>query len=140
MAIAETHVHTHRVRFRECDPMGVAYHTHCIDWFEEARTEALRSLGASYLELQERGMDMPVVNLAVSYKRPVRYDDLVDIHVTWTLNRTETRIRFDYEVVRQEHAGVCIAAHVVLCFMDRDRGRPVPAPQQLVELVSRSGS
>jgi len=120
--------------------MGVAYHTHCIDWFEEARTEALRRLGASYLELQESGMDMPVVHLEVSYRRAIRYDDLVDIHVTWSLNRTATRIRFNYEVHRQGHDGVCISAHVVLCFMDRKRGRPVSAPLHLVDLVSGSGS
>ncbi len=116
--------------------MGVVYHTHCIDWFEEARTEALRSMGASYLELHESGMDMPVVDLAVSYRRAIRYDDLVDIHVTWSLNRTATRIRFDYEVLRQGQEGVCITAHVVLCFMDRSRGRPVSAPPELVALVS----
>jgi len=132
-ARTQVHVHSHRVRFRECDPMGVVYHTHCIDWFEEARTEALRSMGASYLEL---GMDMPVVDLAVSYRRAIRYDELVDIRVTWSLNRTSTRIRFDYEVVRQGHDGVCITAHVVLCFMDRDRGRPVSAPPRLVALIA----
>lgn len=132
--------HLRRVRFRECDPMGVAYHTHCIDWFEEARTEALRSLGASYRELQESGIDMPVVDLAVSYRRPIRYDDLARIRVTWSLNRTHTRVRFDYEVMRQGHEGICITGHVMLCFLDRSRGRPVAAPPQLVELVSGAAS
>ena len=26
-----THHYRHRVRYRECDPMGVAYHTHVLD-------------------------------------------------------------------------------------------------------------
>ena len=50
------HTYRHRVRYRECDPMGVVYHTHYLDYFEEARTEALRSFGLAYRELEESGL------------------------------------------------------------------------------------
>ena len=39
------YTYRHRVRYRECDPMGVVYHTHYLDYFEAARTEALRAMG-----------------------------------------------------------------------------------------------
>lgn len=130
------HTYTHRVRFRECDPMGVVYHAHCIDWFEAARTEGLRNLGRTYREMQDGGTSMPVLDLGASYLRPLYYDDLVEVDVMWTLNDSRTRIRFDYRVRRSGDATICIGGHVTLCFVDAGRGRPVRAPQELVDLVS----
>ncbi|MBO6574914.1 MAG: acyl-CoA thioesterase [Rhodothermales bacterium] len=115
-----------RVRYRECDPMGVVYHTHYLDWFEEARTEALRELGLPYVELEESGIIMPVVDLGVRYHRPVRYDDLVQIVTRMDDAPPRTRVRFDYEV--RSGDTVCVTAHVTLCFVDVERSRPVTAP------------
>ena len=55
------YVYRHRVRYRECDPMGVVYHTHYADYFEAARTEALREIGLAYKTLEEAGVQMPVI-------------------------------------------------------------------------------
>lgn len=132
------HTYTHRVRFRECDPMGVVYHAHYIDWFEAARTEALRSTGFSYRELAESGIDMPVLDLAVSYRRSLLYDDLVDIDVMWTLNEAGTRVRFDYAVRHHGQDAVLVSGHVALCFVDRSRKRPVRAPKVIADLVPSS--
>ena len=130
------HTYSHRVRFRECDPMGVVYHAHYIDWFEAARTEALRSTGSSYRELMEGGIDMPVLDLGVTYRRSVLYDDLVDIDVMWSLNNSRTRVRFDYAVRRHGEEGVMVTGHVTLCFVDRSRRRPVRAPRALTDLLA----
>ena len=42
-----------RVRYAECDPMGVVHHTVYPVWFEMGRTELLRETGASYREFEE---------------------------------------------------------------------------------------
>jgi acyl-CoA thioester hydrolase len=131
------HVHPHRVRYREVDPMGLVYHVHCLDWFEAARTEALRSSGISYREIEESGVSMPVVDLAVRYHRPVRYDDRIEIGVTWTGEAPVARIRFDYEVRREDEPDVLVSGHVTLCFVDRASGRPVRAPGMLRDALER---
>ena len=59
--VPTAHRHTHRVRYRECDPMGVVYHAHYLDYFEAARTEALRAWGLPYKALEDAGVQMPVV-------------------------------------------------------------------------------
>lgn len=130
------HTYSHRVRFRECDPMGVVYHAHYIDWFEAARTEALRSTGSSYLELMESGIDMPVLDLGIAYRKSVLYDDLVDIDVMWSLNDSQTRVRFDYAVRRHGEEDIMVTGHVTLCFVDRNRSRPVRAPRVLTDLLA----
>ena len=67
----------HRVRYRECDPMGVVYHGHYLDYLEYARTEALRNAGLPYRQLEESGIIMPVVDISIRYLSPARYDEHV---------------------------------------------------------------
>lgn len=126
-------IYTHRVRYREVDPMGVVYHAHYVDYFEHARTEMLRDRGLAYKELEEAGIMMPVVDLAVQYKRPAYYDDLLDIHV-FVNEPPSSRIKIDYAVRRSGEEDILVTGHVTLCFVDRERRRPVPAPERVSAL------
>lgn len=125
-----TYRYEHRVRYRECDPMGVVYHTHYLDYFEAARTEALRNLGIAYRDVEDSGIIMPVVNLDVQYKRPACYDDLLDI-VTRFETMPSVRVPITYAVHRNDApSDVLATGQVTLCFMDAERRRPTrpPAP------------
>lgn len=126
----------HRVRYRECDPMGVVYHAHYIDYFEAARTEALRYMGIVYKELEEQGIQMPTVDLAVRYRKPARYDDLLEIRVLLK-EKPSMRIRIDYEVRRTGEPDILTTGHVTLCFMDVARQRPVLAPEAFADVYDR---
>ena len=130
------HVHRHRVRYRECDPMGVVYHTHVLDWFEAARTEALREAGLPYRELEDRGIIMPVVEATVRYHASVLYDDLVEVEAVFQAPRV--RVPIDYAVRRVDEDDVLISGRVTLCFVDPKRGRPVAAPDAVRALFASS--
>lgn len=128
-----TYNYQHRVRYRECDPMGVVYHAHYIDYFEAARTEALRDMGIVYKKLEDDGVQMPTIDLAVKYKQPARYDDLLEIKVILK-DKPGVRIRVDYEVRRVNEETLLTTGHVTLCFMDIERKRPVLAPAVFAEM------
>ena len=119
-------LYRHRVRYRECDPMGVVYHAHVLDWFEAARTEALRDAGLPYRQLEASGVIMPVVELAVRYHGSVLYDDVVEVEATFA--SVGVRVPIDYAVRRVGEDAVLISGRVTLCFVDRERGRPVGPP------------
>jgi len=131
------HVYTHRVRYREVDPMGLVYHTHYLDYFEAARTEFLREMGLAYKTLEDAGVIMPVVDLAVQYKRPAHYDDLLEI-LARVRQLPETRIRIDYEVRRTGEDLMLVTGHVSLCFVDAQRRRPIRAPADFRRLFAES--
>ena len=116
----------HRVRYRECDPMGVVYHAHVLDWFEAARTEALRDAGLAYRQLEATGVVMPVVELAVRYHGSVLYDDEVEVEARFV--SVGVRVPVDYAVRRVGQDAVLVSGRVTLCFVDRERGRPVGPP------------
>ncbi len=123
----------HRVRYRECDPMGVVYHTHFVDYFEAARTEALREMGLAYKALEDRGVMMPVVDLGLQFKRPAHYDDELVIRAMFSEAPTSS-ITITYEVRRAGEAKVLVTGHVTLCFVDAERRRPVRAPDDVQAL------
>ena len=121
------YVHRQRVRYRECDPMGVVYHGHYVDYLEYARTEALRAAGLPYKAIEAAGIIMPVTEVHLRYHRSALYDDLLEITVRFP-EPPAVRVRAEYEVRRSGEPALLTSGHVILCFVDRERGRPVPAP------------
>ena len=74
---------THRVRVRFCetDAMGVVHHASYLAYLEETRVEYLRALGRPYDRLRADGVEFPVVEAALQYRRPLRFDDAADVAV-----------------------------------------------------------
>lgn len=69
-----------RVRYSDCDPMGIVYHGNYALFFETGRTEAFRDTGFSYKKMEnEEGVSMAVVEMKTRFLRPARYDDLLTI-------------------------------------------------------------
>ena len=116
--------------------MGVVYHAHVVDWFEAARTEALREAGLPYRQLEESGIIMPVVELQVAYHASVLYDDLVEVEAAFP--SLGVRLPVDYAVRRAGEDAVRISGRVTLCFLDAERRRPVPPPALVREAFAEA--
>lgn len=147
------YVHRRRVRYRECDPMGRVYHTRYLDYFEEARTEALRSFGLAYRTLEEEGILMPVTAAEMQFLGGAEYDDLLAVCASFP-ERLRSRVEIGYEVRRagddagsqSEGAGtgdgasrgaLLVTGRVELCFLDRARERPVRPPDTIRQVFTR---
>jgi acyl-CoA thioester hydrolase len=103
-AVMVSHTLVFRVRYAECDPMGVAHHTAYPIWFEMGRTELLREsqpgrAELTYRDLEAQGIYLAVVSLAVRYRRPARYDDLLTLKTTLTA-AAHVKIEHEYELFR----------------------------------------
>lgn len=71
--------HRLRTRFSETDAMGVIHHAAYLLYLEDARVEFLRSIGHPYDEVRADGSDLAVLESFVRYRRPLRFDEVVDI-------------------------------------------------------------
>ena len=69
---------TIRVRYAETDRMGLLHHANYLVYFEQGRTELLRSRGFSYKDLEDQGYLLVLTRLQVRYRSPARYDDLLN--------------------------------------------------------------
>jgi acyl-CoA thioester hydrolase len=113
-----------RVRYTECDPMGVAHHAAYPVWFEVGRTELYRASGMSYRDLEARGLSLAVTALDVRYKAPARYDDLLRLETT-VARCTKVKLQHTYRLFRD---GLLLAtgSTTLACLDARHRPRRLP--------------
>jgi acyl-CoA thioester hydrolase len=116
-----------RVRYAETDRMGLLHHANYLVYFEQARTELLRTCGVTYKDLEDQGYLLVLTKVEVRYKRPARYDDVLTIK-TFVEKTTAVRIDHRYEVLRD---GELLAeGSSTLACVDRT-GRPQALPDFL---------
>ena len=72
----------HRVRIyhKDTDVLGIVHHSNYLVFFEQARSEVLRSLGIELpLLLESQGIQFAVAALEIKYSKPARLDDMLVI-------------------------------------------------------------
>jgi acyl-CoA thioester hydrolase len=106
-----------RVRYSETDAMGVLHHANYLPYFEMGRTELLRASGGNYREMEERGRFLVVTKIAVQYRAPARYDDL--LRLTTRLARASfAKLEHTYELRRDGQ--LLTTGETTLACVDRD--------------------
>jgi acyl-CoA thioester hydrolase len=90
---------TIRVRYAETDRMGLLHHANYLVYFEQGRTELLRSQGLSYRDMEDQGFLLVLTKVQVRYRSPARYDDLLTLQTT-VLRTTLVKIEHRYELSR----------------------------------------
>lgn len=128
--------HRIRVRFAETDAMGVVHHSRYLPYMEESRVEYLRHLGHPYAEIRSEGRDLTVLECFVRYRRPVRFDEIIEVHLRLA-SSTRTRFQMSYLITV---AGDIRATGVTVHGCVTADGRPTRLPLWLVELGSLSDS
>jgi len=106
-----------RVRYAETDRMGLLHHANYLVYFEQGRTELLRSCGLTYKELEDQGFLLVLSKVDVRYRSPARYDDLLTLK-TRVIRTTAVRIDHAYEVLRQ--STLLAEGSSTLACVDRD--------------------
>ena len=115
-----------RVRYVECDPMGVAHHSTYPIWFEMGRTEMLRDQGGRYRDLETAGVFLVVADLTIRFRAPARYDDELVLR-THLIEGGRARIKHGYELL-DSGSGLLARAVTTLACVDRDgQLQPIPS-------------
>ena len=122
-----------RVRYAETDQMGYVYYGNYATYFEVARVEAMRAVGFSYREMEEKGIMMPVLELKNQFKNPSRYDEELTIHISIPEMPT-LRIKFLYEVIGEDGRQICLG-ETTLVWVQKNSRRPIRMPHELVVLL-----
>jgi acyl-CoA thioester hydrolase len=120
-----------RVRYAETDQMGFAYYGNYAKYYEVGRADAMRSIGMTYRQMEDRGVFMPIVIMTSAYIRPAHYDDLLTVK-TIVKNMPASRMHFFYEVYNEEGT-LLNKGETVLAFIRKETGRPCAAPDWFLE-------
>ncbi len=121
-----------RIHYALTDQMGVVYHGHYAQFYEIGRTEALRSLGITYKEVEATGVIMPVTEIHSKFVRPALYDDLVTVVTTVKEMPLHHKIIFHSEIYNEKDELLNVG-DVTLYFMDAKTMKRAEMPQQIKE-------
>ena len=126
--------HKIRVRYGETDKMGFVYYGNYALYLEEARTELIRKAGVSYKEMEEKGIELPVVNLNITYRKPALYDD--ELLLKTTINTpVGKKISFNTTIYNLENQ-LLIEAVVTLVFIDSVNKKVISCPEFLEQKLA----
>ncbi|MBQ5533391.1 MAG: acyl-CoA thioesterase [Bacteroidales bacterium] len=121
----------HKVKYYECDPMGVVHHSNYVRFMEEARVEMMDRLGFGYERMEAEGVISPVLSLTCKFLRPAHFQEVVEISVRLS-SSTAMKVSFAYEM--RVEGNVVMTAESTHCFLEN--GRPVSLEKRFPEFFA----
>jgi acyl-CoA thioester hydrolase len=109
-----------RVLPQHTDHAGVMWHGAYLAWLEEARVEALQSAGLAYVELSERGLELPVVQLSINYRQALLHGEQVRVE-SRVLPRRGLKLPWQSRFIKGD-GSVAADASVELVLLDLSAG------------------
>jgi acyl-CoA thioester hydrolase len=123
-----------RVYYEDTDLGGVVYYANYLKFLERARSEWLRHLGISQVELLERdGVLFAITAVNIRYIKPARFED--ELVVTVELERMRrASMSFRQAIRRGDEAGELLCtAEVTAASLRAGDMRPAPFPPHLFQ-------
>ncbi len=106
-----------KVRDYECDIQGVVNNANYQHYLEHARHEFLESLGGSFSQLHEQGVDFMVSKITLEYKRPLRGGDKFKVCIN--MERHGAKLVFLQDVYNMADGSLSVKGAVdVVCLKD----------------------
>ena len=123
-----------RIYWEDTDAGGVVYYANYLKFMERARTEWLRSIGIEQSELaRTHGLVFAVVHVEANYRRPARYDDLLQV-TCGVKEHTRSSVTFGQEVFRDTVGGeLLLSGTIRVACLDVATFRPRPIPEFLLK-------
>ncbi len=120
-----------RVRYAETDMMGFVWNGVYNTYFEIGRTEVMRYLGLTYRDLEDKGIQLPLIEAHARYFQPGKYDDLLEVE---TNIRYEggVRLKFEYNILRDNTT--ITSGYTLHTFMNAETKKPVKPPKEFLDV------
>ena len=69
------------------DHAGVVWHGTYLNWLEESRIDSIGKAGIKYIELLNRGFEMPVYKIEIKYLMPIMIGDEIIVKSSFITNQ-----------------------------------------------------
>ena len=125
--------HRVRVYWEDTDAGGVVFYANYLKFFERARTEWLRKLGFGQQALRETtGAIFIVAETRVSYRRPARLDDELEVSVEL---RETGRASMHIAQAAWRGSELLAEGDIRIGCVDAGSFRPTRIPTQILETI-----
>lgn len=127
----------HRVKifYKDVDQMGVVYYSRYFEYFEEARTELLASIGLGVTDVEKKGIMLPVISSHCDYLKGARFEQNIIIRASIS-KEPRSKLQIDYSVFIENEKEPIATGYTDHAFVN-DRGVAVRAPKMILERLNQ---
>ena len=127
----------HRVKifYKDVDQMGVVYYSRYFEYFEEARTELLASIGLGVTDVEKKGIMLPVISSHCDYLKGARFEQNIIIMASIS-TEPRSKLQIDYSVFIENEKEPIATGYTNHAFVN-DRGVAVRAPKMILEHLNQ---
>lgn len=126
------------IRFNEADPMGIVWHGHYIQYFEDGREAFGREHGIGYSGVHENGYTIPLVNISCEYKRSLRYGEKAVVETIYH-DCSAAKIEFEYKIFRSSDGQLAATGKSTQVFLDTKGELQLVIPEFITEWKKKKG-
>ncbi|MEK7264400.1 MAG: thioesterase family protein [Bacteroidota bacterium] len=134
MFFSETKI---RVRYADTDQMQMVYYGKYFEYFEQGRSDLLRSIDMPYSLIEKKGIFLPAIEAYANYIYPARFDDLLVVK-TILLELPSSTIRIEYEIKNSERELILVTGYTQHCFINASNGKPTRAPNDFIKKIEHA--
>ena len=121
-----------KIYYYDTDSGGVVYHANYLNFYEEARTDALEKTGLSVKQMMDDGLYMVISHQEIFYKYPAFYGDTLETEAK-IVEMTPVRMIHEYNITNQDGRLINQGTTTLVC-VDK-KGVPTPWPKYMAEKV-----
>jgi acyl-CoA thioester hydrolase len=124
-----------RVRYVETDAQARVFFGNYMTYFDVAIIEYMRSVGYSYKEMIDQGMDIFYVEANCQYKGAARFDDLLHVHARVS-RFGKTSFTFEFSIYKQPYDDLIAVGRIIIVAVDSKTEKPTRVPDELRKAVA----
>ena len=114
--------------------MGIVYNTRYLEYFEESRTELLKSVGLSVTKIEEAGIRLPVVTSYCRYYNGANFEqELIVKSTIKTIPRAKLMI--NYKIKCADDLSLLVEGYTEHAFVN-SKNKPLRAPRLILEKLN----
>ena len=127
----------HRVKifYKDVDQMGIVYYSRYFEYFEEARTELLASIGLGVTDVEKKGIMLPVLSSHCDYLKGARFEQNIIIRAG-IFTEPRSKLQIDYFVFIEDEKEPIATGYTEHAFVN-DKGVAVRAPKMILERLNQ---
>jgi acyl-CoA thioester hydrolase len=123
---------SYRVVWADTDAAQVVHYANYFRIFERAEEEFYRHLGFSFTEWSKRGLWFPRVEAFCQYKKPAKFNELLQIEVT-VRDLKEKSVKLEFRVLKEKSETVLAFGYIIAVAADKETGRATGIPVEILK-------
>ena len=127
----------HRVKifYKDVDQMGIVYYSRYFEYFEEARTELLSSIGLGVTDVEKKGIMLPVISSHCDYLKGASFEQNIIIRAGIS-TEPRSKLQIDYSVFIEDEKEPIATGYTEHVFVN-NKGVAVRAPKMILERLNQ---